>query len=95
MIICAVCLSECLLIVVATTWKFVLLGLAFVCLLVGFMLLGMGAMANKYDLKLCADMFIATLVVKCLILRLLSDIVFLFLQEQKENSKVQGSSCCG
>lgn len=31
----------------STTWKFVLLGLAFVCLLVGFLLLGMGAMANK------------------------------------------------
>nr|XP_046232192.1 solute carrier family 51 subunit beta [Scatophagus argus] len=30
-----------------TTWKFVLLGLAFICLLVGFLLLGMGAMANK------------------------------------------------
>lgn len=27
-------------------------GLAFVCLLVGFLLLGMGAMANKYDPKL-------------------------------------------
>ncbi|XP_073320801.1 uncharacterized protein [Pagrus major] len=31
----------------STTWNFVLLGLAFVCLLVGFLLLGMGAMANK------------------------------------------------
>lgn len=38
--------------VAATTWTFVLLGLAFVCLLVGFLLLGMGAMANKYDPKL-------------------------------------------
>lgn len=27
-----------------------LLGLAFICLLIGFLLLGMGAMANKYDL---------------------------------------------
>lgn len=31
----------------STTWKFVLLGVAFICLLVGFLLLGMGAMANK------------------------------------------------
>ncbi|KAG8001044.1 hypothetical protein GBF38_004835 [Nibea albiflora] len=28
-------------------WRFVLLGLAFICLLAGFMLLGMGTMANK------------------------------------------------
>ncbi|XP_041640744.1 solute carrier family 51 subunit beta [Cheilinus undulatus] len=35
-----------------TTWKFVLLGLAFVCLLVGFMLLGMGVMANKNRKKI-------------------------------------------
>lgn len=35
-----------------TTWKFVLLGLAFVCLLVGFLLLGMGAMANKSRKKI-------------------------------------------
>ncbi|XP_070759648.1 uncharacterized protein [Enoplosus armatus] len=35
-----------------TTWKFVLLGLAFVCLLVGFLLLGMGAMANKNRKKI-------------------------------------------
>ncbi|XP_054475871.1 solute carrier family 51 subunit beta [Anoplopoma fimbria] len=34
------------------TWKFVLLGLAFVCLLVGFLLLGMGAMANKNRKKI-------------------------------------------
>ncbi|KAM7406596.1 hypothetical protein PAMP_000966 [Pampus punctatissimus] len=32
-----------------TIWRFVLLGLAFVCLLVGFLLLGMGAMASKYE----------------------------------------------
>ncbi|KAG7278137.1 hypothetical protein CRUP_019447 [Coryphaenoides rupestris] len=30
-----------------TTWKFVMLGLCFFCLLVGFLLLGMGSMANK------------------------------------------------
>ncbi|XP_063738562.1 solute carrier family 51 subunit beta [Eleginops maclovinus] len=35
-----------------TIWKFVLLGLAFVCLLVGFLLLGMGAMANKSRRKI-------------------------------------------
>lgn len=35
-----------------TIWKFVLLGLAFVCLLVGFLLLGMGAMANKNRKKI-------------------------------------------
>jgi len=29
----------------------VLLGLAFICLLIGFLLLGMGAMANKYEVK--------------------------------------------
>ncbi|XP_039988743.1 solute carrier family 51 subunit beta isoform X2 [Xiphias gladius] len=36
----------------STTWKFVLLGLAFICLLVGFLLLGMGAMANKNRKKI-------------------------------------------
>ncbi|CAJ1048692.1 uncharacterized protein si:cabz01068815.1 [Xyrichtys novacula] len=35
-----------------TIWKFVLLGLAFVCLLIGFLLLGMGAMANKNRKKI-------------------------------------------
>ncbi|XP_038558000.1 solute carrier family 51 subunit beta isoform X2 [Micropterus salmoides] len=35
-----------------TTWKFVLLGLAFVCLLIGFLLLGMGAMASKNRKKI-------------------------------------------
>ncbi|KAM7423557.1 hypothetical protein PAMA_000081 [Pampus argenteus] len=35
-----------------TIWKFVLLGLAFVCLLVGFLLLGMGAMASKNRKKI-------------------------------------------
>ncbi|KAI4830990.1 hypothetical protein KUCAC02_002591 [Chaenocephalus aceratus] len=35
-----------------TIWTFVLLGLAFVCLLVGFLLLGMGAMANKSRRKI-------------------------------------------
>ncbi|XP_075325261.1 uncharacterized protein LOC142383029 [Odontesthes bonariensis] len=35
-----------------TTWRFVLLGLAFICLLIGFLLLGMGAMANKSRKKI-------------------------------------------
>ncbi|XP_033483930.2 uncharacterized protein LOC117257745 isoform X1 [Epinephelus lanceolatus] len=35
-----------------TMWKYVMLGLAFICLLVGFMLLGMGAMANKNRKKI-------------------------------------------
>ncbi|CAK6961980.1 solute carrier family 51 subunit beta [Scomber scombrus] len=35
-----------------TIWKFVLLGLAFVCLLIGFLLLGMGAMASKNRKKI-------------------------------------------
>jgi len=42
------CMVSGLLPVTATIWTFVLLGLAFVCLLIGFLLLGMGAMANKY-----------------------------------------------
>lgn len=54
------CMFSSLLPVAATTWKFVLLGLALVCLLVGFLLLGMGAMANKYELY--NNMFMATLV---------------------------------
>ncbi|XP_030581019.1 uncharacterized protein LOC115777299 isoform X2 [Archocentrus centrarchus] len=33
-------------------WTFVLLGLAFVCLLIGFLLLGMGAVANKSRKKI-------------------------------------------
>ncbi|XP_054878436.1 solute carrier family 51 subunit beta [Poeciliopsis prolifica] len=35
-----------------TIWTFVLLVLAFVCLLIGFLLLGMGAMANKSRKKI-------------------------------------------
>lgn len=35
-----------------TTWKFVLLGLAFICLLIGFLLLGMGAVSNKNRKKI-------------------------------------------
>nr|XP_057934851.1 solute carrier family 51 subunit beta [Doryrhamphus excisus] len=35
-----------------TVWTFVLLGLAFVCLLVGFLLLGMGAMASRNRRKI-------------------------------------------
>ncbi|TNN65383.1 Organic solute transporter subunit beta [Liparis tanakae] len=35
-----------------TIWTFVLLGLAFVCLLIGFLLLGLGAMANKNRKKI-------------------------------------------
>lgn len=49
-----------LLFVKAAMWKFVLLGLAFICLLIGFLLLGMGAMANKYDPQLNTHIFIAT-----------------------------------
>ncbi|XP_004066865.1 uncharacterized protein LOC101172640 [Oryzias latipes] len=36
----------------STMWKFVLLGLSFICLLFGFLLLGMGAMANKSRKKI-------------------------------------------
>ncbi|KAK7913007.1 hypothetical protein WMY93_013218 [Mugilogobius chulae] len=36
----------------AQYWKYSLLGLAFLCLLIGFMLLGMGAMANKSRKKI-------------------------------------------
>lgn len=35
-----------------TTWKFVLLGAAFVCLLIGFLLLGMGSLANMSRKKI-------------------------------------------
>ncbi|KAJ3593012.1 hypothetical protein NHX12_005350 [Muraenolepis orangiensis] len=35
-----------------TTWKFVMLGLSFFCLLVGLLLLGMGSMANKNRRKI-------------------------------------------
>ncbi|XP_077376509.1 uncharacterized protein LOC144018176 [Festucalex cinctus] len=35
-----------------TVWKFVMLGLSFVCLLVGFLLLGMGAMASRNRRKI-------------------------------------------
>lgn len=57
-----------------------LLGLAFVCLLVGFLLLGMGAMANKYDLKLNNDVFISTVVGKCIIL--IKDICIIYVAFQ-------------
>ncbi|XP_026149935.1 uncharacterized protein LOC113122661 [Mastacembelus armatus] len=46
----------------STTWTFVLLGLAFVCLLVGFLLLGMGAMANKNRKKIAKYKAAASLV---------------------------------
>ncbi|XP_040886584.1 solute carrier family 51 subunit beta [Toxotes jaculatrix] len=46
----------------STTWKFVLLGLAFICLLVGFLLLGMGAMANKNRKKIAKYKAAASLV---------------------------------
>ncbi|XP_047437467.1 solute carrier family 51 subunit beta [Mugil cephalus] len=35
-----------------TIWKFVLLGLSFICLLVGFLLLGIGTVANKSRKKI-------------------------------------------
>ncbi|KAK0137125.1 Organic solute transporter subunit beta [Merluccius polli] len=38
----------------STTWRLVMLGLSFVCLLVGFLLLGMGSMANKSRRKIAA-----------------------------------------
>lgn len=47
-----------------TIWKFVLLGLAFVCLLIGFLLLGMGAMANKSRKKIAKYKAAASLVQK-------------------------------
>ncbi|CAN9507326.1 unnamed protein product [Ophioblennius macclurei] len=46
----------------ATTWKFVLLGVAFVCLLIGFLLLGMGSMANKSRKKIAKYKAAASLV---------------------------------
>ncbi|KAM8763290.1 uncharacterized protein AB9X84_007720 isoform 1-T1 [Acanthopagrus schlegelii] len=48
----------------STTWKFVLLGLAFVCLLVGFLLLGMGAMASKNRKEIAKYKAAATLAQK-------------------------------
>ncbi|XP_061749376.1 solute carrier family 51 subunit beta isoform X1 [Nerophis ophidion] len=47
-----------------TMWKFVLLGLAFVCLLVGFLLLGMGAMASRNRRKIAKYKAAAALVNK-------------------------------
>lgn len=47
----------CLLSVTGTMWTFVLLGLAFVCLLIGFLLLGMGTMASKYELPPTSVMY--------------------------------------
>ncbi|KAM6942719.1 organic solute transporter subunit beta [Xenentodon cancila] len=47
-----------------TTWKFVILGLAFVCLLIGFLLLGMGAMANKSRKKIAKYKAAASLIKK-------------------------------
>lgn len=78
----------------ASMWRFVLLGLAFICLLVGFMLLGMGSMANKYDLKLYNVNTWKYLILIILISQMKWFPVF-FIQEQKGDSKVQSSSCCG
>ncbi|KAG7235291.1 hypothetical protein INR49_002767 [Caranx melampygus] len=47
-----------------TIWNFVLLGLSFVCLLVGFLLLGMGAMANKSRKKIAQYKAAASLIKK-------------------------------
>ncbi|XP_042344753.1 solute carrier family 51 subunit beta [Plectropomus leopardus] len=55
-----------------TIWKFVMLGLAFVCLLVGFMLLGMGAMANKNRKKIAKYKAAAALAQKNEELRIIS-----------------------
>ncbi|KAF0043582.1 hypothetical protein F2P81_004919 [Scophthalmus maximus] len=66
----------------STTWKFVLLGLAFICLLVGFLLLGMGAMANKNRKKIAKYKAAASLVQKC------GD------EELRSNSQLRDDSNC-
>ncbi|XP_056134432.1 solute carrier family 51 subunit beta [Lampris incognitus] len=48
----------------ATPWKFAMLALSFVCLLVGFMLLGMGSMASKNRKKIAKYKAAATLAKK-------------------------------
>ncbi|XP_017275081.1 solute carrier family 51 subunit beta [Kryptolebias marmoratus] len=45
-----------------TMWTFVLLGLAFICLLIGFLLLGMGTVANKSRKKIAKYKAAASLV---------------------------------
>lgn len=57
-----------------TTWKFVMLGLAFVCLLVGFLLLGMGAMANKNRRKIAKYKAAAALAQKSEELQIISQL---------------------
>lgn len=47
-----------------TVWTFVLLGLAFICLLIGFLLLGMGTMANKSRKKIAKYKAAASLIQK-------------------------------
>ncbi|KAK5615877.1 hypothetical protein CRENBAI_020881 [Crenichthys baileyi] len=47
-----------------TIWTFVILGVAFLCLLIGFLLLGMGAMANKSRKKIAKYKAAASLVKK-------------------------------
>ncbi|XP_020783139.2 solute carrier family 51 subunit beta [Boleophthalmus pectinirostris] len=58
----------------AQYWKFSVLALAFVCLLIGFMLLGMGAMANKNRKKIAKYKAAAALLQKkdCEELRVIS-----------------------
>ncbi|XP_059207311.1 solute carrier family 51 subunit beta isoform X2 [Centropristis striata] len=55
-----------------TIWTFVLLGLAFVCLLVGFLLLGMGAMSNKNRKKIAKYKAAAAVAQKSEELRIIS-----------------------
>ncbi|XP_040022723.2 uncharacterized protein LOC120811450 [Gasterosteus aculeatus] len=55
-----------------TTWTFVLLGLAFVCLLIGFLLLGMGTMASKNRKKIAKYKAAAAVSVKGEALRIIS-----------------------
>lgn len=96
-----------LLSIAATTWKFVLMGVAFLCLLAGFLLLGLGAMANKYKyhclLGICVILIVNNtpfmLEYKLDNIKLfcvefvLTFRIFLshFIQEQKGDSKVQSS----
>lgn len=102
--------TRLLLSIAATTWKFVLMGVAFLCLLAGFLLLGLGAMANKYKyhclLGICVILIVnnTPFMLECKLDNITSLYIqfiltfglFLshFIQEQKGNSKVQSSGHC-
>lgn len=43
-------------------WKFVLIGVAFLCLLAGFLLLGLGAMANRYKCHCLLGIYVILIV---------------------------------